>query len=270
MSESVRAVERSLDILLCFTAQTPELSMTEIASQVGLHKSTAHRLLATLENKRFVQRDPNTSLYRLGLRLLRLVHVTLNHDNLLQLAIPYLRRLSEAFEENVHLTVLDDTNVVYVHLIESPRRVKLAAALGQSLPAHATASGKAILAFLPESELISILSKGMHPYTKRTIHSVEEFLKDKQTILDRGYAVSEQEFESDINALAAPILDADSNPVASISIAGPAYRLTMERILEMAPGLLSAVQELSQEVRQTVPPDTDLTEQAIAMVRNAS
>jgi IclR family KDG regulon transcriptional repressor len=243
--------------------------MTEIAAKVGLHKSTAHRLLATLEDKRFIQRDPNTGLYRLGLRLLRLIHVTLNHDDLLQLAIHHLLRLSEAFEENVHLTVLDETSVVYVHIIESPRRVKLAAALGQSLPAHATASGKAILAFLPESELLNILERGMQRYTKNTIYSVETFLKDKQEIVEQGYAVSEQEYESDINAIAAPVLDADSYPVASISIAGPAYRLTKEHILEIAPNLLATARELSQEVRQTVPPNTDLAEQSIAVARNS-
>jgi IclR family KDG regulon transcriptional repressor len=224
LGESVRAVERSLDILLCFSTQTSELSMTEIANQVGLHKSTAHRLRATLENKRFVQRDPNTGLYRLGPQLLRLIHVMLNHDELLQLARPYLRQLSESFEENVHLTVLDKTSVVYVQIIESPRRVKLAAALGQHLPAHATASGKAILAYLPAPELMSILSRGMRQYTKNTIHSIEEFMRDRQRILDQGYAVSEQEFENDINVLAVPILDRDCYPLASVSIAGPAYR----------------------------------------------
>lgn len=270
MSNPVRAVERSLDILSCFTAETPELSMTEIAAQVGLHKSTAHRLLATLEGKRFLQRDPNTGLYRLGLHILRLIHVALNHDNLLQLSIPYLHKLSEAFEENVHLTVLDEANVVYVHLIESPRRVKLAAALGESLPAHATASGKAILAYLPEAELRSILTKGMSQYTQHTIHSVDEFIKDKQRILERGFAISEQEFENDINALAAPVFGADSYPVASISIAGPAYRLHKDRILEIAPSLLLAVHELSQEVNKTVPPDTNLAEQTIAAARNST
>ncbi len=270
MSDPVRAVERALDILVCFTAQTPELSMTEIASQVGLHKSTAHRLLATLESKRFVQRDPSNGLYRLGPSLIKLIHVTLNHDDLLQLSIPYLQRLSEEFEENVHLTVLDEIDVVYVHIIESHRQVKLAAALGQSLPAHATASGKAILAFLPEDELLEILAKGMHQYTQRTINSVDEFMKDRQRILELGYAVSEQEYEPDINALAAPVLDADSYPIASISIAGPAYRLPKVRILEIAPSLVLVVHELSQEVRQTVPPDTDLTEQTIATARSST
>lgn len=241
--------------------------MTEIASRVGLHKSTTHRLLATLEKRRFVQRDPNTGFYRLGLQLLSLIHVTRNHDELLQLAHPYLRQLSESFEENVHLTVLDETSVVYVQIIESPRRVKLAAALGQHLPAHATASGKAILAYLPEPELMSILSQGMHQYTKHTIHSVEDFMRDRQQILDQGYAVSEQEFENDINAMAAPVLDQDSYPLASVSIAGPAYRLTREKMLEISPSLLSAVGDLSLEVMQTVPPDKDLTEKMISAAR---
>lgn len=244
--------------------------MTEIATRVGLHKSTTHRLLATLEGKRYVQRNPNTGLYRLGLSLLKLIHVTLNHDDLLQLSVPYLRRLGETFEENVHFTVLDETNVVYVHIIESRRQVKLAAALGQSLPAHATASGKAILAFLPEAELLEILAKGMRQFTQRTIHTVDEFLENRQRILEQGYAVSEQEFEPDINALAAPVLDADSYPLASISIAGPAYRLPLERILEIAPSLISIVNELSQEIMLTIPPDNKFIDGRIAAVRNST
>jgi len=253
LSESVRAAERSLDILLCFTAQTPELSMTDIAERVHLHKSTTHRLLATLERRRFVERHPRTGLYRLGLQVVRLVHVTLEHDELFHTAVPYLRRLNEESEENVHLAVLDGTNVVYVHTIDGRRRVKLAAAQGQSLPAHATASGKAILAFLPEAKVRGILRHGMRRHTPHTIHSVEAFMDDAQRARARGYAVSEQEYESDISALAAPVLDADSHPLASVSVAGPAYRMTRKRIGELAPRLLSAVRELSLELRKDAP-----------------
>jgi DNA-binding IclR family transcriptional regulator len=254
LSESVRAAERSLDILLCFTAQTPELSMTDIAERVRLHKSTTHRLLATLERRRFVERHPRTGLYRLGLQVVRLVHVTLDHDDLFHLAVPYLRRLNEESEENVHLAVLDGTTVVYVHAMEGRRRVKLAAAPGQSLPAHATASGKAILAFLPETEVRSILGHGMTRCTPRTIHSVEAFLEDARRARGRGYAVSVQEYENDITALAAPVLDADSRPLASVSIAGPAFRLTRKRMLELAPRLVSAVRDLSLELQRAGAP----------------
>ena len=176
----------------------------------------------------------------------------------------------DAFEENVHLTVLEETDVVYVHIIESPQRVKLAAALGQSLPAHATTSGKAILAYLPEAELLDIHARGMGQYTQHTIHTVDGFIKDKQRTLDRGYAVSEQAFENDINALAAPVLDRDSYPLASISIVGPAYRLPMECMLKIAASLLAAARELSQEVGKTVTSDRGLTELIIDIARNST
>jgi IclR family transcriptional regulator, KDG regulon repressor len=267
LSDLVRTVERSLDILLSFTARTPELSMTDIAERVGLHKSTTHRLLATLERRRFVERHPGTGLYRLGLQVARLAHVALDHDDLFHLALPYLRRLNEESRENVHLTVLDGTNVVYVHVIEGHGRVKLAAAPGQSLPATATASGKAILAFLPEDELRGILGRGMPRYTTHTIRSVEAFLEDAQRTRERGYAVGEREFENEIAALAAPVLDVDSRPVASVSIAGPAYRLTDKRILELAPRLLSAVHELSLELQKTGPARAGLSRRRASAAR---
>lgn len=139
MSESVRAVERALDILLRFSRQTPELSMTRIAEQIGVHKSTVHRLLATLEHKRFVQRDPDSGIYRLGIRLLHLAYLTLNQNGIRRAAAPFTQRLSDQYQENIHLTVLDDADVVFVYIIESTQRVKLSAAIGQRLPAFATA-----------------------------------------------------------------------------------------------------------------------------------
>jgi DNA-binding IclR family transcriptional regulator len=232
--------------------------MTDIAERVGLHKSTAHRLLATLERRHFIDRHPRSGLYRLGLHVVRLAHVALNHDDLSHLALPYLRRLNEASDETVGLSVLDGTNVVYVHVVEGQRRIKLVATMGQSLPAHATASGKAILAFLPEDECRDILGKGLRQYTPSTIHSFRSFMADAQRTRKRGYAVSEQEYEDDITAVAAPILDANSRPLASVSIAGPAYRLTEKQILELAPRLLSAVRELSVELQKTLPAGADL------------
>src|SRR5512136_2364111 len=119
MSESIRAVERALDVLLCFSRQTPELSMTQIAEQIGIHKSTVHRLLGTLEKKRFVERDPVTGVYHLGIRLLQMAYLTLEQNDLRRIAAPFLRRLLEQQRETIHLSVLDDTDVVFVDVIES-------------------------------------------------------------------------------------------------------------------------------------------------------
>ena len=152
MSESIRAVERALDVLMCFTNQTPELTMTQISDLIGINKSTVHRLLATLEGKRFVERDAETGVYKPGIRLLQMAFLTMENNDLRRLAAPFLHNLCDQFRENVNLSILDGADVVYEDAIESRQRVKLAAAPGQRLPAFCTASGKAILAFLPGRE----------------------------------------------------------------------------------------------------------------------
>jgi len=234
---------------MCFTSQTPELTMTQISGMIGINKSTVHRLLATLERKRFVERDATTGIYRPGLRLLQMAFLTLEHNDLRRLAAPFLHSLSEQHRENVNLTVLDNTDVIYVDVIESPQRVKLAAEKGQRLPAFCTASGKAILAFLPEDRLEHILKNGMPKYTPNTITSLEAYYKDMKLTRERGYAISEQEFEEGINALAAPIC---SQPIASVSIAGPAYRLTRERMIDIVPDLMATVLKIAREVELAV------------------
>jgi len=245
MSESIRAVERALDVLMCFSSQTPELSMTQISEMVGINKSTVHRLLATLERKRFVERDAATGVYRPGIRLLQMAFLTQEHNDLRRLAAPFLHNLCDQVRENVNLSVLDDMDVVYLDVIESPQRVKLAATPGQRLPAFCTASGKAILAFLPEEKIRNILARGMPKYTQNTVTTEEAFLENMRHTRERGYAISEQEFEDGINAIAAPICN---QPIASVSIAGPAYRLTRERMVEIGPNLVAVANVIANEV----------------------
>ena len=252
MSESIRSVERALDVLMCFTNHTPELTMTQISELIGINKSTVHRLLATLEGKRFVERDPSSGVYRPGVRLLQMAFLTLDHNQLRRQLAPFLRDLCDQYRENVNLSVLDDAFVVYVDVIESPQRVKLAATVGQRLPAFCTASGKAILAFLPEDQVSSILDSGMPSYTQNTILAREAFFEDMRRARERGFALSEQEFEDGINAVAAPIINSSGKPVASISIAGPAFRLTRECMFGIGPDLVSRIRRLTQEVELLV------------------
>jgi DNA-binding IclR family transcriptional regulator len=251
MSESIRAVERALDVLLCFSSQTPTLTMTQISERVGINKSTVHRLLATLEARRFVDRNPVTGIYKPGIRLLQMSFLTLEHNDLHRLAAPFLQNLCDQHRENVNLAVLDDTDVIYLDVIEGSQRVKLAAAPGERLPAFCTASGKAILAFLPEDVVKSILERGMPKRTPTTMITPEDFFKDIRQIREQGFAISLQEFEEGINAVAAPICN---HPIASISIAGPAYRLTEERMLEIGPHLIAVANKIAIEVEMAANP----------------
>jgi IclR family acetate operon transcriptional repressor len=224
--------------------------MTQIAEQVGMNKSTVHRLLGTLEKKHFVQREPSTGLYRLGIRLLQMAYLTLEHNDLRKYAIPFLRDLCEQHRETITLSVLDDADVIFLDVMESQQRVKLAASTGQRLPAFATAAGKAILAYLPEQIVKNILERGMQQFTSQTIHEPEILLKDLQQTRKQGFAISEHEYEEEINAVAAPILDANGQPIAAITVAGPAYRLLRERMNEIGPVIVATAREIAQAFEQ--------------------
>jgi len=247
MSESVRAVERALDVLLCFSQAEPVLSLTQIAGQLDMPKSTIHRYLATLEAARFVRRDGATGSYHLGYRFIEMASLVLQEADLERWAQPHLERLSAECGETVDLAVLDDAQVIYLQVIDSPHRVKIAAAVGQRLPAFCTASGKAFLAYMPADQVNRILSQGMSRYTDNTRVSPADLNQDLRVTRERGFAISEQEYEREINAVAAPILDSHGCPVAVIAIAGPAYRLSRERMLELGPSIRAATDAIARE-----------------------
>jgi IclR family KDG regulon transcriptional repressor len=251
LSESIRAVERALDVLECFSTQTPELNMTQISERVGMHKSTVHRLLATLEKRRFVERDSATGLYRPGMRFLQLAYLTQENNDIRRVALPFMQQLCAQYLENVNLAELDGSDVVYIEITEGSQRIKLAAAPGQRLPAYCTASGKAILACLPKEKVTGILDAGTLSHTKNTLTSKQSILENLQKAKRTGFALDESELEEGINAVAAAILDEDNQPIASISVAGPAYRLTTEKMIEIGPVVRKTAEDISWEIQRS-------------------
>ena len=247
MSEQTQTVARAMDVLLCFSHSEPELSLTEISAKLGLHKSTLHRLLGTLESRRFVQRDLVSGRYRLGTKLLELAALVAEHNDLQKRARPHLYRLADECQETVDLSILDNSEVVYLEVLESSQRVKLAARPGQRLPAHSTASGKAFLAYLPASELQAILSSEFTRYTDSTLATDEALMRDLQATRERGFAMSVQEHEVGINAVAAPILDVAGYPIAAVAVAGPSFRLMESRMLEIAPSIRAVADAIARE-----------------------
>lgn len=247
MSQSVRSVERALDILLCFTREEPTRSLTQIAEAIHMSKTTVHRLLATLENRRFINRDRNTGMYRLGLRFIEMASLVLQDVELHRWSQPYLKKLSADYGETVDLSILDGSHVIYLEVIESPQRVKLAAAVGQRLPAFYTASGKALLAYLPEEHAARIITENLKEASQDT-NALPELLTDLRATAERGYAMSQQEYEDRINAVAAPIFDTEKHPIASIAIVGPSYRMPKERLPELGEALRNLTQAITNEV----------------------
>ena len=223
-------------------------SLTQIAESVHMSKTTVHRLLTTLENKRFINRDKATGLYRLGLRFIEMASLVMQDVDLHRWAHPYLQQLSAEYGETVDLSILEGSHVMYLEVIESPQRVKLAAAVGQRLPAFFTASGKALLAFLPEDQIRKILQENLSGHNAPLKLSIPEMIADLGKTAERGYAISEQEYEQDINAVAAPLFDADHHPIASIAIVGPSFRLSKDRLPELGESIKRMTQTISQEI----------------------
>jgi DNA-binding IclR family transcriptional regulator len=216
-----------------------------------MSKTTVHRLLTTLETKRFISRDKDTGMYRLGFRIVEMASLVLQDMELRRWVQPYLKNLSELYGETVDLSVLDGSHVIYLDVIESPRRVKLAAATGQSLPAYFTASGKALLAFAPAEQVVKILADNFAEHNGESGLTVSKALEDLGKVAERGYAVSEQEYEEQINAVSAPIFDSDRRAVASIAIVGPSFRLSSERLPELGESIRKIADEISREIGMT-------------------
>lgn len=222
--------------------------MSQISAKVEIHKSTVHRLLATLEEKHFVERDKATGAYRLGISMIHMAHLTLEQNSLRRICHPFLLRLKDQFLETVNLSILEQANMIYLDVLESPQRVKLAAAIGQRLPAYCTASGKAFLAYSPGETVKVVLGEGMPRQTQNTITDQSVFFTTLERIRERGYAFSRQEFEEGINAVAVPILDRHQSPVAAIAVAGPSFRLSESQMDEIGPHLIETAAEISQEL----------------------
>jgi IclR family acetate operon transcriptional repressor len=163
-------------------------------------------------------------------------------------AQPYLQQLSAMSGETVDLAVMDHDHVVYLQVVESPQRVKIAAAVGEQLPLYCTATGKAFLAYLPEKQVDGILATGLTKYTESTLVSLPELHQNLRDTRERGFAISKQEYEKDINAVAAPILDADGCPIAVIAIVGPSFRLTDDCMNMFGQAILETAKTIAREV----------------------
>jgi DNA-binding IclR family transcriptional regulator len=244
-SYNVRAVERAVQILSSFDSDHAEQGVSEIAQTTGLHKATAHRIIMTLFNSGFLERTADGEKYRPGLRLVGLGLGALRRLDVRRAARPHMEKLVDDFQEICTLGVFDRGQVLYVEVVHSNHSLTIAASVGRHLPAHCTASGKVLLAFLPPDVVESVLSAPLAVYTENTITSPDRLREELRVVRQRGYALADEEFEAGIWAISAPIRDIDRNVVAAMSIPFPINRLDAERIPEIAQALMEAANAVS-------------------------
>jgi DNA-binding IclR family transcriptional regulator len=156
--------------------------------------------------------------------------------------------LSLEHRETVDLAIFENFEVVYLQVIESPQRIKIAAAPGERLPAFCTATGKAFLAYLPDAQVRKIFEQGVRKYTNRTNLSLGELCQSLRHVRDQGFAIAEEEYEEGVNAVAAPILDHHCCPIAAIAVVGPAFRLPGERMKRIGKSVKATAEQIAQEI----------------------
>ncbi len=244
-SSRLSSVANSIRLLKAFTDDEYELGVSSLAKRLGLAKSTVHRLASTLIKDDMLEQDKETGKYRLGLALFELgarVRRKMNVFNEAQLA---LKDLAEKTEETAHLTVLDHASVLFLYKFESRQAIRMKSVLGARVPAHCSADGKAMLAYLGNEAIESIAADGLAALTTKTITDVSQLIADLAQVRARGYAIDDEETEIGLRAIAAPIRDHNGDVVAAISIAGPIQRMTKKVVLAHAPKVVAAAEAIS-------------------------
>jgi IclR family transcriptional regulator, KDG regulon repressor len=244
----VQVLERAVDILQVLSEDSHELAAGEVAERLSLHKSTIHRLLTVLDHHRLIRRNADTGRYTLGLRLFEFGTRAVRGLQLREHAQPYLDQLARDTGETTHIGVFDNVETVSVAYAEGPRSLRMPATVGRRTPAHCSAVGKAILAFLPESALDEVMARPLRAYTEKTLVTKETLLGDLRQVRMRGYSVDDEEIEKGLRCVGAPVWNYSGGVAAAVSVAGPAFRVTRTRVPAMARSVMVMTQRLSAEL----------------------
>ncbi len=245
-SAGVQSVDRALTILELL-ARVGEAGVTEIAGDLGVHKSTAFRLVSTLESHRLVEQTSDRGRYRLGVGVLRLAGATTARLDLVQEARPVCRKLAADTGETVNIAVLSESSALYLDQIAGSSALQPHNWVGQHIPLHATSNGKVLLSGLDDQRVTEVLGN-LSRYTSATITKKGKLRTELALVREQGYAVAVDELEEGLTAMAAPIRNAHGDVVASMSVSGPTFRLPDERVEDVVRMLVEAAAEVSHRL----------------------
>lgn len=244
----VKSVRRAIKILEAFESDRG-MSVTKISKILNLPKSSVHEILSTLVTEGILEKDFDSSTYHLGIKLFELGNRARSNLEIRKVATPYLKELNARFDETVHLTVLDNQEVLYIECFESTKRLRTYSVIGVRAPLYCTAVGKAILAFLPLDEIDEIIKvKGLEKFTENTITDRNVLLQELEKIVLAGYAVDNMEHEDGVRCVGAPIRNYSGKVFASISVSGPSQRVTLENIPEIAELVIATASDISRKL----------------------
>ena len=241
-----KSVDRALALLELVAHEREPRTARELAEISRIERTTCYRLLSTLEHRRFVERDPATQAYSLGLAATGLANTAAHHGALVRRARPVLEEVSNQTGQTVSLGVSQQWSAVVIDEVYPPNPIRLASYLNMPLPLHCTSNGKVILARLNQVELDAYLARPLEKATEHTITSVRKLRQEVETVRERGFAVAINELVEGISAVAVPILDARNELVGTLTISGLGYQLPPGRLEELAKTLDRAAHQIME------------------------
>lgn len=226
----IQSVSHALDVLEEFRGDVDELGVTELSKKLKLHKNNVFRILATLQSRNYIEQDKTNENYRLGVRCLELGQTFIQQRGMLKQAKPILQELAEKTGETSYMSILRGNEVVYLDSVEPTATVRVVSRLGLHMPAHATAAGKALVAFESEEDLRKRFGAELKPYTTKTFRTFEDLYRDIERVREKGFATDLEEFEEGLRCIAAPVRDYTRKVIGALSVSGPAHRLTDDMV----------------------------------------
>jgi DNA-binding IclR family transcriptional regulator len=247
---TLTTLDRGLRILeqLADDGARSGLTLTELARALDMHRSTMFRFLVTLRTRGYIDREPATDRYRLGARTLTLAGAYLDRLDVRRVAHPALQSLCDRTRELVHLVILDQGEAVTIERIEGNNPVSLQTSVGARRPAYCTASGKAMLAYLPADKVDRLLPATMHAYSPTTITSPARMHEHLTEVRRLGYAIDNEERIEGLRCAAAPVFGFDGTVLGAVSIAMPIQRASLERIHQVGQDVRATAAGISRQL----------------------
>lgn len=240
------SLHRGLEVLDCFGVRN-SWSLAELAQHLRQNKATVFRVLHTLAQFGYLAKDAATGRYVLGLRLHALGAAAVRHEQLRWQALPPLQDLAESTGETVHVGILHEGIVVTVQIVEGTHAVRMHSSVGKRSPAHASALGKVLMAYLPDAEVDAVIAAhGLPRFTAKTLTTAAALREALHRVRLEGYALDQEEIEPGLRCLAAPITDHAGRPTAALAISAPASRMDPTRVAALIPQVKATALRISR------------------------
>ena len=242
----VQSVDRAISVLELLAQG--EAGITEIAGELGVHKSTVSRLVSVLEARGLVEQLGERGKYAIGFGVVRLAGAATGRMDLTKLGQPVCQSLADEFGETVNIAVHDAGVAINITQARGSAAVSAVNWIGQRTPLHATSSGKVLLAYLDLAERKRLVSLPLYSYTENTVVDASRLLSELEGVARRGYAACFEELELGLHAVAVPVRGHRGEVVAAMSASGPSYRLSRERVEQIVPTMAAAAADLSAQL----------------------